>query len=300
MRTLGPAMGGIAVGGIMGHVVRADAALFGRIGRDRTRVVETPSGAVLSWAALHLLAEHGYRWRPSGEPERPDAPVGDLLHVDLTIEHAPSGRLVLGATPARFLQAFGRTVTYAPDESAEPWSSSELTARAERRAPTPTTVVVGSADDAVGGILVVERGPRTVFETLRVVVAIRDRRTVRDGLEAGLQSVSLGRHPQSGLFSTSRGRLDGVTDPVLRGPTTPLAVFAGARAVRARDLAGRAADLGGRPVGSARAPGFVFWFAGDEPDRWRAAADLARGVRGSGLRRTPSARDDDNRTGEVR
>lgn len=300
MRTLGRAMGGIAVGGIMGQVVRADAALFGRVARERTRVVETAPGAVLSWAALHLLAEHGYRWRPSGEPGRPDAPVGDLLHVDLTIEHAPSGRLVLGATTARFLEAFGRTVTFAPHESAEPWSPAELTAHAERRSPAPTTVVVGSADGTVGGLLVVERGPQTVFETLRVVVATDDRRSVRHGLEAGLQSVSLGRHPQSGLFSTSRGRLDGVTDPVLRGPTTPLAVFAGARAVRARGLAGRAEDLGGRPVGSPRTPGLVFWFAGDEPDRWRAAAELARGVRGSGLHRTPSARDDGIRTGEVR
>lgn len=284
----------------MGQVVRADAGLFARVGRERTRVVETAPGAVLSWAALHLLAEHGYRWRPSGGPERSSAPVGDLLHVDLTIEHAPSGHLLLGATPARFLEAFGRTATYAPYESAEPWSPSALTAHAERRSPTPTTLVVGSADGTVGGLLIVGRGPRTVFETLRVVVAIADGRTVRDGLEAGLQSVSLGRHPQSGLFSTSRGRLDGVTDPVLRGPTTPLAVFAGSRAVRARGLAGRAAELGGRPVGPARTPGFVFWFAGDEPDRWRAAAELARGVRGGGLRDTPLARDDGNRTGEVR
>lgn len=283
----------------MGQVVRADAALVARVRSDPTRVVETAPGAVLSWAATHLLAEHGWRWRPSGAVPASDA-VGDLLHVDLTIEHAPSPRLVLGTTPARFLAAFDRTVTHAPYEGAEPLSPSALTALAERRSPVSSTLVVSSPDDTVGGLLIVERGPRSVFETLRVVVAIDDRRVLRDRLQAGLQAVSQGRHPQSGLFSTGHGRVDGVTDPVLRGPVTPFAVFAGARAVRARGLTADAERLGGQAVGPQRTPGYVFWFAGSEPDRWLAAADLARGVRRVGLHRAPSSRDDGTRTGEVR
>ncbi|MGU3410465.1 DUF6177 family protein [Microbacterium sp. M1A1_1b] len=283
----------------MGQVVRADAAFVARVRRDTTSVVETAPGAVLSWAATHLLAEHGWRWRPSGAVPASDA-VGDLLHVDLTIEHAPSPRLVLGTTTARFLAAFDRTVTHALHEGAEPMSPSALTALAERRSPGSSTFVVGSPDDTVGGLLIVERGPRSVFETLRVVVAIDDRGAVRDRLQAGLLAVSQGRHPQSGLFSTSRGRLDGVTEPVLRGPTTPLAVFAGARAVRSRGLSGRIDQLGGTPVGPVRAPGALFWFDGDEPDRWLAAADLARGVRTTDLHRVSSSRDDGMRTGEVR
>lgn len=284
----------------MGQVVRADAALFARVERDRTRVVESAPGAVLSWAATHLLAEHGWRWRPSAALAPSDGPVGDLLHVDLTIEHAPSPRLVLGTTPTRFLTALGRTATYARYEGAEPLAPAALTAHAERRSPGSSTLVVGSADDAVGGLLVVERGRRSVFETLRVVVAIDDRRALRGGLEAGLQAVSQGRHPQSGLFSTGRGRVDGVTDAVLRGPVTPFAVFAGARAVRSRGLTADAERLGGQAVGPQRTPGYVFWFAGSEPDRWLAAAELARGVRRAGLHRAPSARDDGVRTGEVR
>lgn len=296
----------------MVQVVRADAALFERTVRDHERVLESAPGAVLSWAALHLLAEHGWRWRPTPALPAPalstpasaaTAPsglpsVGDLLHVDLTIEHPPSARLVLGQASARFLAALGRTPSYARHEGDEPVTPSALTRLAERRAPASSTFVVGA--DGVGGLLVVERGRRSVFETLRVVVAVWDRSALRDGLEAALQSVSHGRHPQAGVFSTSRGRQDGVTDPVLRGPVTPLAVFAGARALRARGLVARAEQLGGAGVGSVRAPGAVFWFDGTEPERWRAAAELARGALAGELQRAPWSGDDGRRTGEVR
>ncbi|WP_131824233.1 DUF6177 family protein, partial [Mycobacteroides abscessus] len=80
-----------------------------------------------------------------------------------------------------------------------------MTAMAERRSPRAATfVVTGTHGAVVGGVLTVERGPRTVFETLRCTVAVPDAldrtdgfRGVRDGLEAGLQAVMLGRHPQS-------------------------------------------------------------------------------------------------------
>jgi len=282
-------------------IVRADAALAARLGHDGERVVETAPGAVLSWPALHLLAEHGWRWRPAAAAGVAGAPVGDLLHVDLTVEHAPSPRTLLGPVSERFLAALGRRPSWSRYEGDAPLTAAALTEIAEHRSPAPTTFVVGGgADRGVGGLLVVERGPRSVFETLRVVVAIDDPGGLRDGLEAGLRSASLGRHPQSGLFSTSRGRVDGVTDAVLRGPVTPLAVFAGARALRARGLTASVAALGGRPVGPVRTPGALFWFDGAEPERWRAAADLAREVRGDGLRPDPVPGHDGGRTGEVR
>lgn len=187
-------------------IVRADAAFAARLGHRGERVVETPPGAVLSWPALHLLAEHGWRWRPAAAAGDAGAPVGDLLHVDLTVEHAPSPRTLLGPASERFLAALGRRPSWSRYEGDAPLTAAALTEAAERRSPAPTTFVVGGADRGVGGLLVVERGPRSVFETLGVVVTVEDLRGLRDGLQAGLRSAGLGRHPQSELTSTGWSR----------------------------------------------------------------------------------------------
>ncbi|MET3636704.1 hypothetical protein D8M35_01740 [Curtobacterium sp. HSID17257] len=47
--------------------------------------------------------------------------------------------------------------------------------------------------------------------------AMDDLHVVRNGLEARLRSVVLGRHPRSARFSTSRGRVDGVVDSGISG-----------------------------------------------------------------------------------
>jgi len=191
-----------------------------------------------------------------------------------------------------------------------------MTAMAERRSPRAATfVVTGTHGAVVGGVLTVERGPRTVFETLRCTVAVPgalDRidgfRGVRDGLEAGLQSVMLGRHPQSALFSTSRGRADGVVDTAIAGPPAPLGVFSVARAARVRGLLERRRELGGHLVGPAHAPGLVIWFHGTERERWAAAAGLGRrlgdlradAMHPEDLQRDCGTRDDGTRTGGER
>lgn len=290
--------------------LRVDTAMLAAMPPPGT-VLTTDPDTTMSWAAAHLLAERRVGWgsptsagRPAGPP--PGTRLGTRLHVDLTIEHAPSTRLVLGTASARFLEAFDAPVAFAEREDTGSLPSTSLTALAERRSPAASSFVVqGTGDTVVGGVLLVERGPRSVFETLRVMVALPggDDGDLRDRLEAGLQAVSLGRHPQAALFSSSRGRTDGLVDLGSLRPPVPVAVFAGARGARARGLtAGLARELGGVQVGSARAPGFLFAFRGAEADRWRAAADLARRMPPDPqrLRSASVPGDDGSWTGEVR
>jgi hypothetical protein len=226
----------------MGDVIRADAALLAEVQAGDGATLHTVSGAVVSWAALHLLAAHGFRWAPEDPSTVEPGPTGLRLHVDLTIEHAGHAGLVLAATPARFIErSFGTELAFSLAEGSSALAPARLTAMAERRSPRDATfVVTGTGSRAVGGVLTVQRGPRSVFETLRRMVALPeptdDLRVVRDGLEAGLQSVMLGCHPQSAQFSTSRGRVDGVVDTAMAGPPAPLGVFSGARETRARGL----------------------------------------------------------------
>lgn len=57
----------------MGEVIRADAALLAEAQAGDGATLHTASGAVVSWAALHLLAAHGFvrvvlKFEPSGNP----------------------------------------------------------------------------------------------------------------------------------------------------------------------------------------------------------------------------------------
>lgn len=219
----------------MGDVIRADAALLAEVQAGDGATLHTASGAVVSWAALHLLAAHGFRWAPDDTGESDAATAGTRLHVDLTIEHAARPGLLLGSTTARFAaHALGVGLRFALAEGHTALAPERLTAMAERRSPRDATfVVTGTNGRPLGGVLTVQRGARSVFETLRCMVALPeatdDLGVVRDGLEAGLQSVMLGRHPRSAQFSTSRGRVDGVVDTAIAGPPAPLGVFSGAR-----------------------------------------------------------------------
>lgn len=288
----------------MGDVIRADAALLAEVQAGDGATLHTASGAVVSWAALHLLAAHGFSWAPEDPSTVEPGPTGVRLHVDLTIEHAAHAGLVLAATPARFIERSFRTdLDFSLAEGSSALAPARLTGMAERRSPRDATfVVTGTGSRAVGGVLTVQRGPRSVFETLRCMVALPaatdDLRVVRDGLEAGLQSVMLGRHPRSAQFSTSRGRVDGVVDTAIAGPPSPLGVFCGARETRARGLAVAAASLGGHTVGLGPSPGVVFWFDGTERDRWSDAAALANGLRD--LRADAMHSEDLRGRGEVR
>lgn len=267
----------------MGEVVRVDAALLAEVQSGDGATLHTASGSVVSWAALHLLASHGFRWAPE-DPETVAGPrpTGTRLHVDLTIEHAAHAGLVLAATPARFVErALGIPLTFHLAEGAAALAPARLTAMAERRSPRGATfVVAGTERPVLGGVLTVQRGSHSVFEILRCTVAVPDTtgdlRTVRVGLEAGLRSVMQGRHPRSAQFSTSTGRVDGVVDTAVAGPPTPLGVFSGPRAARERGLVQAAAMLGGQVIGPARAPGVVFWLEGSGRDRWQRAALLGR------------------------
>lgn len=295
----------------MGDVIRADAALLAEVQAGDGATLHTASGAVVSWAALHLLAAHGFRWSPEDPSTVEPGPTGLRLHVDLTIEHAAHAGLVLAVTPARFIErSFGTDLACSLAEGSSALAPARLTAMAERRSPRDATfVVTGTGSRALGGVLIVQRGPRSVFETLRCMIALPeasdDLRVVRDGLEAGLRSVMLGRHPRSARFSTSRGRVDGVVDTGTSGPPTPLGVFSGARETRARGLAGAAETLRGHAVGPGPSPGFVFWFGGTERERWSGAAALASGLRDlqadavhpEDLREAGGLRHDGTRTG---
>ena len=271
----------------MGETIRADAALLDAVRAGDGATLHTAVGAEVSWAALHLLAEHAFVWAP----ERPDCaahgPVGTRLHVDLTVEHAARPGIVLGTTPARFLaRALDVDVAYSLAEGPPPLEPTRLTAMAEHRSPrTATFVATGSRESVVGGVLTVERGQRSVFETLRCMVAVPTDlgptdgfRALRDGLEAGLPSVTQGSHQQWAQFSTSRGRVDGVVDTAIAGPPVPLGVFSGAHAAHASGLLARRSEFGGHLVGPAHAPGLVIWFHGTERDRWAAAAGLGRRI----------------------
>lgn len=271
----------------MGDVIRADAALLAEVQAGDGATLHTASGAVVSWAALHLLAANGFRWAPE-EPDVVDpGPTGTRLHIDLTIEHAARAGLELAATPARFVaRALGVDLAVGLAEDTTALDPSRLTAMAERRSPRDATFIVTSTGSRpLGGVLTVRRGPRSVFETLRCTVALPgttdDLRVVRDGLEAGLQSVMQDRGPRSAQFSTSTGRVDGVVDTTVVGPPVPLGVFSGMDAARDQGLMRVLAWLGGRRIGPVRAPGVVFWFEGSGQARWRGAAALADGVRGS-------------------
>ena len=301
----------------MGETIRADAALLAAVQAGDSATLHTAAGAEISWAALHLLAQHGFRWKPEYPDDAAHGPVGTRLHVELTIEHPARPGIVLGTTAARFLaRALDVDIAFSLAEGLPPLELARMTAMAERRSPRAATfVVTGTHGAVVGGVLTVERGPRTVFETLRCTVAVPgalDRidgfRGVRDGLEAGLQSVMLGRHPQSALFSTSRGRADGVVDTAIAGPPAPLGVFSGVRAARASGLLERRRELGGHLVGPAHAPGLVIWFHGTERERWAAAAGLGRrlgdlradAMHPEALQRDRGTRDDGTRTGGER
>lgn len=295
----------------MGDVIRADAALLAEVQAGDGATLHTASGAVVSWAALHLLAAHGFRWSPEDPSTVEPGPTGLRLHVDLTIEHAAHAGLVLAATPARFIErSFGTDLACSLAEGSSALAPARLTAMAERRSPRDATFVVTGTDSrTLGGVLIVQRGPRSVFETLRCMVAlpeaIDDLHVVRDGLEAGLRSAMLGRRPRSAQFSTSRGRLDGVVDTGISGPPAPLGVFSGARAMRARGSADAVETRGGHPVGLGPSPGVVFWFHGTERERWSDASALVSGLRdlqadvmeSEDLRESGGLRHDGTRTG---
>ncbi|WP_420369880.1 DUF6177 family protein [Curtobacterium sp. L1-20] len=295
----------------MGETIRADAALLAAVEAGDGATLHTEAGAVVSWPALHLLAVHGFRWAPSDPGDADSGPSGTRLHVELTIEHAAHAGLVLAATPARFIErSLGTELAFSLAEGSSRLAPDRLTAMAERRSPRDATfVVTGAGSRALGGVLTVQRGPRSVLESLRCMVALPgmtdDLRAVRDALEAGLQSVMLGRHPRSAQFSTSRGRVDGVVDTAIAGPPAPLGVFSGTRETRARGLAVAAASLGGHTVGPGPSRGVVFWFDGTEQARWSGAAALASGLRdlqagamhSGDLRRRAEVRHDGTRTG---
>ncbi|WIB78202.1 contact-dependent growth inhibition system immunity protein [Curtobacterium sp. MCPF17_002] len=71
----------------MGDTIRADAALLDAVQAGDGATLHTARGAVVSWAALHLLAAHGFRWAPERPDDADRGPGGARLHVDLTIEH---------------------------------------------------------------------------------------------------------------------------------------------------------------------------------------------------------------------
>ncbi|SDQ29954.1 hypothetical protein SAMN02800687_1289 [Curtobacterium sp. UNCCL20] len=298
----------------MGVTIRADAALLAEVHAGDGATLHTARGAVVSWAALHLLAEHGFRWAPDDPSAGERGPTGVRLHIDVTIDHDPGAGVVLGAIPARFAEAaLGAEISFALAEGMPALDPRRLTSMAERRSPQDATfVVTGTGGTAVGGTLTVQRGPRTVFETLRCMVAVpsatHDARMLRDGLEAGLQAVTDRHHVRSAQFSTSRGRVDGVVDTDIAGPPSPLGVFSGSRAVRERGLLGLARPFGGRLIGPRRAPGVVFWFEGSEQDRWRRAAALGHALRqtragdvhSEDLRRDDGTRDHGTATGGER
>ena len=86
-----------------GETIRADAALLAAVQAGDAATLHTAAGAEISWAALHLLAQHGFRWKPEYPDDAARGPVGHRLHVDLMIEHAARPGIALGTTPARFL-----------------------------------------------------------------------------------------------------------------------------------------------------------------------------------------------------
>ncbi len=181
----------------------------------------------MSWAGA---ARVGRPWVPlvAGGPEHGGARPDRLAVARRPHDRARRTRRTgacrdAGAVHRTFVRA---DLACSLAEGSSALAPARLTAMAERRSPRDATFVVTGTDSrALGGVLIVQRGPRSVFETLRCMVAlpeaIDDLHVVRDGLEAGLRSAMLGRRPRSAQFSTSRGRLDGVVDRASRaaGPT---------------------------------------------------------------------------------
>jgi hypothetical protein len=261
----------------MGETVRAGAELSAAVQQEDGAVLHTTAGTTVSWAALHLLAERGFRWAP--EAAHSTAPqLGRRLHVDLVIEHDPAPGILLGVASSRFVgHAFGAVPRFALVENGEAITPDRLTLAAERRSPQDALFVVTTRERPVlGGVLVVQRAADVVLETLRCTIAVPPGgdSALHAGLEAGLRSVMHGHHARSARFALSRGRTDGVVDTSVAGPPAPFGVYSAGRAARAHEAA---ADTAGSPhrvlvVGSER--GVVSWFPGSERERWAAAAVL--------------------------
>ncbi|WIE76232.1 hypothetical protein [Curtobacterium sp. MCSS17_007] len=142
----------------MGETVRANDALLAAVGRGDGAVLHTTAGTTVSWAALHVLAEHGFRWAP--EAVGPTAPPpGRRLHVDLVVEHDPAPGILLGVAPSRFVErAFEAVPRFAIVEDGAAVTPDRLTVTAERRSPRDALFIVTMPEGpALGGVLVVQR-----------------------------------------------------------------------------------------------------------------------------------------------